>query len=67
MDGDGIGPEIVPVAREVVSAAGALVGIEFDWVSLPLGVSAIKTHGRPVRRGDTRGARRSRHLGPGPT
>ncbi len=48
MDGDGIGPEIVPVARDVVSAAGELGGIEFDWVSLPLGVSAIKTHGRPV-------------------
>ncbi|WHU49150.1 isocitrate/isopropylmalate family dehydrogenase [Gordonia sp. L191] len=48
MDGDGIGPEIVPVARDVVSAAGELVGIEFVWVSLPLGLSAIETHGRPV-------------------
>lgn len=49
MLGDGIGHEIVPAARRVVDAAvGAEGGVSIDWVELPLGLSAIDTHGRPV-------------------
>ena len=41
LDGDGIGPEIVPIAVDAASAAGAREDIEFDWVTLPLGRDAI--------------------------
>ena len=48
LDGDGIGPEIVPVAVGAASAAGAQEGVEFDWVPLPLGRGAIAEHGTPT-------------------
>ncbi|GAA1592543.1 isocitrate/isopropylmalate dehydrogenase family protein [Kribbella sancticallisti] len=44
--GDGIGPEIVPAAVEVMDAAVAAAGAKpIDWVPLPLGAAAIETHG----------------------
>ncbi|MDF2824823.1 MAG: 3-isopropylmalate dehydrogenase, partial [Mycobacterium sp.] len=44
--GDGIGPEIVPVAVRVVEAALAAAGApDADWVTLALGRSAIDSHG----------------------
>ncbi|WLP90527.1 isocitrate/isopropylmalate family dehydrogenase [Gordonia sp. NB41Y] len=48
LDGDGIGPEIVPCATAVAAAAAAAEGIEFEWVPLPLGRSAIDDFGTPV-------------------
>lgn len=48
MDGDGIGPEIVPAAVAVAEAAAAAAQIELDWVALPLGLSAIERFGVPV-------------------
>jgi 3-isopropylmalate dehydrogenase len=46
LEGDGIGPEIVPAAVEVVDAALAAAGApEAEWVTLPLGRMAIDTHG----------------------
>ncbi|RNE67028.1 isocitrate/isopropylmalate dehydrogenase family protein [Cryobacterium tepidiphilum] len=49
LDGDGIGPEIVPAAVAVVDAALAAVGAApVEWVELPLGRSAIDSHGTPV-------------------
>ncbi len=48
LDGDGIGPEIVPVAVDVASAAAACEGLEFDWVRAALGVEAIGPHGTPL-------------------
>lgn len=48
LDGDGIGPEIVPVAVDVASAAAASEGIEFDWVRAPLGSQAIAECGTPM-------------------
>ena len=46
LEGDGIGPEIVPASVEVVDAALAAAGApEADWVTLPLGHTAIGTHG----------------------
>ncbi|MEQ6897067.1 isocitrate/isopropylmalate dehydrogenase family protein [Microbacterium sp. KR10-403] len=47
--GDGIGPEIVPAAVRCVDAAARAVGLApIDWVELPLGRSAIDTHGAAV-------------------
>ncbi|GAA3757671.1 isocitrate/isopropylmalate dehydrogenase family protein [Microbacterium kribbense] len=49
LDGDGIGPEIVPAAVQCVDAATAAAGIgPIEWVRLPLGRSAIDTHGAAV-------------------
>ncbi|KAA9152303.1 isocitrate/isopropylmalate dehydrogenase family protein [Amycolatopsis acidicola] len=46
LEGDGIGPEIVPAAARVVDAALAAAGAEpVDWVPLPVGASAIQEHG----------------------
>ena len=46
--GDGIGPEIVPVAAAVAGAAMAAVGRPLAWVPLPMGRAAIETHGSPL-------------------
>ncbi|WAE75805.1 isocitrate/isopropylmalate family dehydrogenase [Streptomonospora nanhaiensis] len=48
LEGDGIGPEIVPSSIEVATAAAQAAGASIDWVALPLGASAITTHGAPV-------------------
>ena len=44
--GDGIGPEIVPAAVQVLDSALAAVGAPaVEWVPLPVGAAAIDTHG----------------------
>ena len=44
--GDGIGPEIVPASVRVVDAALAAAGAApVEWRELPMGASAIETHG----------------------
>ena len=50
LEGDGIGPEIVPAAVRVVDAATAAVAGRptVDWVPLPLGAAAIDEHGTAV-------------------
>jgi 3-isopropylmalate dehydrogenase len=49
LDGDGIGPEIVPAAVEVVNAALEAAGVRaVEWVTLPLGRNAIDTHSNPT-------------------
>ncbi|MEU0479789.1 isocitrate/isopropylmalate dehydrogenase family protein [Streptosporangium sp. NPDC006013] len=49
LEGDGIGPEIVPACVTVLDAALAAAGAPaIDWVPLPLGRSAIDTHGAAV-------------------
>ena len=51
MDGDGIGPEIVPAAVAVVDAAlRAAETPAIDWTPLALGSAAIEQHGTPVPR-----------------
>jgi 3-isopropylmalate dehydrogenase len=46
LDGDGIGPEIVPAAVQVLDAALAATGAEpVEWIPLPVGATAIETHG----------------------
>ncbi|MBE1582402.1 isocitrate/isopropylmalate dehydrogenase family protein [Nonomuraea angiospora] len=49
LEGDGIGPEIVPASVLVVDAALAAAGAApVEWVELPLGAAAIDTHGDAV-------------------
>ena len=48
LDGDGIGPEIVPVAVDIATAAATHVGLAVEWVPLAMGRSAIATHGDPL-------------------
>jgi 3-isopropylmalate dehydrogenase len=50
LEGDGIGPEIVPAAVRVVDAATAAVAGQsrVDWVPLPLGAAAIDEYGTAV-------------------
>jgi 3-isopropylmalate dehydrogenase len=46
MAGDGIGPEIVAASRLVVDAAMDAAGSPpINWLDLPIGLSAIDTHG----------------------
>jgi 3-isopropylmalate dehydrogenase len=46
LHGDGIGPEIVPAAVAVVDTAVEAVGLPpVDWHELPVGASAIDSHG----------------------
>jgi 3-isopropylmalate dehydrogenase len=47
--GDGIGPEIVPATVQVLDAALAATGAKpVEWVPLPLGATAIETHGEAL-------------------
>lgn len=39
--GDGIGPEVAHVAREVIDASGASI----KWIELPAGAAAVEEHG----------------------
>lgn len=49
MHGDGIGHEIVPATRQIVDAAlSAVHAPPVEWVELPLGSTAIDTHGTPI-------------------
>jgi 3-isopropylmalate dehydrogenase len=45
LEGDGIGPEIVPAATRVVDAALARTAGAVEWVPLPIGWTAIREHG----------------------
>jgi 3-isopropylmalate dehydrogenase len=45
LEGDGIGPEIVPAATSVVDAALARTTSAVEWVPLPIGWTAIREHG----------------------
>jgi 3-isopropylmalate dehydrogenase len=46
LEGDGIGPEIVPAATAVVDAALARTASAVEWVPLPIGWTAIREHGQ---------------------
>lgn len=45
LDGDGIGPEIVPAAARTVDAAVHAAGRRVEWIRLPVGLSAIEEFG----------------------
>ena len=48
LDGDGIGPEIVPVAVDIATAAATHADLDVEWVPLAMGRSAIDTLGDPL-------------------
>jgi 3-isopropylmalate dehydrogenase len=54
LEGDGIGPEIVPAATRVVDAALARTGGAVEWMPLPIGWTAIREHGEHTPPGTIR-------------
>ena len=48
ISGDGIGPEIVAQAREVLDAAGKKFGFQLDYKELLMGGASIDVHGVPL-------------------
>ena len=51
LNGDDIGHEIVPAAVRVVQAAAAWHGFDIDWRPMPIGRSALDTHGSTMPEG----------------
>lgn len=45
LNGDDIGHEIVPAAVEVTRAVAARTGLRIDWRPMPIGRTALDTHG----------------------
>lgn len=48
LPGDGIGPEVIAVAKNVLKLAGSLEGIEFAFQEMPMGGSALDLVGVPL-------------------
>ena len=48
LDGDDIGLEIVPASVEISRAAAELHGVAIDWHPLPIGRTALDTHGHTL-------------------
>ncbi|XP_065866491.1 3-isopropylmalate dehydrogenase 2, chloroplastic-like [Euphorbia lathyris] len=48
LPGDGIGPEVTYVAKNVLKLAGSLEGIEFSFEEMPMGGSALDVVGVPL-------------------
>ncbi|KAL5219602.1 hypothetical protein ABZP36_020286 [Zizania latifolia] len=48
LPGDGIGPEVVAVAEDVLSLAGALEGVEFRFQEKLMGGAALDAYGVPL-------------------
>ncbi|XP_073009682.1 3-isopropylmalate dehydrogenase 2, chloroplastic-like [Typha latifolia] len=48
LSGDGIGPEVVSVAKDVLSLAGSHEGIEFLFKEVPIGGAALDLIGVPL-------------------
>jgi 3-isopropylmalate dehydrogenase len=48
LPGDGIGPEVVAVAKDVLSLTGSLEGIKFQFKEMPMGGSALDAVGVPL-------------------
>jgi 3-isopropylmalate dehydrogenase len=59
LPGDGIGPEVVGQAREVLDAAGDGYGFEIDWTECLVGGAAIEAYGVPFRAVDLETCRAS--------
>src|SRR5207237_5856318 len=48
LNGDDIGHEIVPASVEISRAAAELYGVAIDWRPLPIGRTALDTHGHTL-------------------
>jgi hypothetical protein len=44
MPGDGVGPEVMAAAQQVLAATG----VPIEWLEVPAGERAVETHGNPV-------------------
>ena len=51
LNGDDIGHEIVPAAVRVVQAAAGRHGVDIDWRLMPIGRTALETHGSTMPEG----------------
>ncbi|MDB5928466.1 MAG: 3-isopropylmalate dehydrogenase (Beta-IPM dehydrogenase)-like protein [Polaromonas sp.] len=51
LNGDDIGHEIVPAAVAVASAAAEIHGLRIDWRPMPIGRTALDTHGTTLPEG----------------
>jgi isocitrate dehydrogenase (NAD+) len=60
--GDGIGPEVMEAAREVIEATG----VEMEWQSFEAGEKALERYGTPLPEAVLEGIRRSRVALKGP-
>ncbi len=47
--GDGVGPDVVAAAREVLDAAGRAFGFDVEWTEVLGGGAAIEAHGTAMR------------------
>ncbi len=54
--GDGIGPEVVAAARDVLDAAGPRFGYTLAWSEILMGGAAIDAYGVPIRDEDLHAA-----------
>ncbi|KAG5537469.1 hypothetical protein RHGRI_024788 [Rhododendron griersonianum] len=48
LPGDGIGPEVISVAKNVLNLTGSLEGIEFGFKEMPMGGAALDLTGVPL-------------------
>lgn len=48
IDGDGIGPEVVPAAARIVESALSQVDRAVEWIPLDIGRTAIESFGDPI-------------------
>ncbi|KAF9590425.1 hypothetical protein IFM89_035260, partial [Coptis chinensis] len=48
LPGDGIGPEVIPVAKKVLTLATSQQGIEFEFKEMPVGGAALDLVGVPL-------------------
>ncbi|XVF26517.1 hypothetical protein REPUB_Repub14bG0023700 [Reevesia pubescens] len=48
LPGDGIGPEVISVAKNTLKLAGSLEGIEFNFQEMPMGGAALDLTGVPL-------------------
>ncbi|XVF24716.1 hypothetical protein REPUB_Repub13aG0151200 [Reevesia pubescens] len=48
LPGDGIGPEVISVAKNVLKLAGSFEGIEFSFQEMPMGGAALDLTGVPL-------------------
>jgi 3-isopropylmalate dehydrogenase len=51
LNGDDIGHEIVPAAVAVASAAAEMHGLRIDWRPMPIGRTALDSHGSTLPEG----------------
>jgi 3-isopropylmalate dehydrogenase len=47
--GDGVGPEVIGAARQVLDAVGAREGFDVDWLDIVAGGAAIDAYGTALR------------------